>query len=198
MSYEILTSINFKKRSITSYSNNVHPRDIGTTQTKFTNDDDFMKWLLGGINSGDFHISANSPYAYLYDIIHQSDLKALRDEKEKLYAMENKDWNYLSKEFYRIDKEMEQKIFETYKTYKNPKGRYIIIFGAEESKPRYCMKFTKYHLFFAFDKDKAKVYKNLGNARVALYSINRNYNLPCSLGIYDLTENKLLEDTFIK
>lgn len=161
MSYEILRSVNFKTHTFTCASNNVFPKDWYTNQyslkEEYKNKDInecFVKFILINLLEGNFHLEDKfGRLAYLMDIIEKSNARPL-DEK---YWFDRTLSNDVKKE---LSKEIMDKLYKTYLSYKDIKGRYVVEIEPE----MYFVRSNPSSFRYVYRPNEAKVFDTISKA----------------------------------
>lgn len=136
MSYEIIKSVNIKKRTVTAACNNLRP--LTYTTSKLTSDDGteetFIKHCLVAFNDGDFQSNSSSCWKFNYSIfLFKKNNKTLYDKLNKI-IWENYDYKTKTKLF--TDDEINEakvtlknELYSVYKSLDNlHTGNFVITF----------------------------------------------------------------------
>lgn len=161
MSYEILRSVNFKTHTFTCASSNVFPKDWYTNEyslkEEYKNKDVnecFVKFLLINLLEGNFHLEDKfGRLSYLMDIIEKSNARPLNEKFRFDKTLSNDEKKELSKE-------ITDKLYETYLSYEDKKGRYVV-----EVKPDiYFVRSNPNSFRYACRVNEAKIFDKISKA----------------------------------
>lgn len=189
MSYEIIKNLSLKKQTITYAPNNVVPQIIYKGDYSNVEPKEFITNLLRDLLDGNFKLSMNNQYYYLYDVIEKANVKELNEkywehDYSREYTQEERDNE--AKEKRKLCEEICKRLYEAYLHYKNTKGNYALKTGEW-----FIRKIGKELIFLTTTPSKVKKFKTLGHAKAAVHRLNsvrdREYK------IYSLDENKYIE-----
>lgn len=189
MSYEIIKNLNLKKQTITSAPNNVVPQVIYKRNYSNVEPKEFIADLLQYLLNGDFKLSMNNKYYYLYDVIEKANVKELNEkywdhDYSREYTQEEREIESKAKR--KLYEEIRKRLYEAYLHYEDTKGNYVFKTG-----DWFIRSIGKSNIFFTTNPSGAKKVTSFGCAK----TIVRRLNNCCyyKYKIYSLDENKCIE-----
>lgn len=159
MSYELVKSINLKKHTFTSASNNVRPLDYHSNNGFYNveTDEDFIKQLLIGFYYGDL-VSRNDELCFRF-----------------IWAIKNTNQDKLNEANYDQEK-IANLLYETYKKFEDEKGQYVLRYVTSSHSWLYFKKLHYGMLDLVDTQEKAKKYKSLRYAESIMNMLNQRLN----------------------